>query len=153
MGRVFFVVAVTAALAACQPPTIGGYPDSVDDSVDLPPKPEGPSVTGGGSAGSDGDAGLRPKGKPVVTVTILGAGSVRSTPPGLTCTAGQCSGSFDVGTAVTLTPVPAAGTFFTGWSGACTGAAACAPAIAADVTLSAEFQSVSGTWTGNYTHS
>ncbi|HSB69072.1 MAG TPA: choice-of-anchor tandem repeat GloVer-containing protein [Candidatus Methylomirabilis sp.] len=45
-----------------------------------------------------------------------GAGTVTSSPAGITC-GGTCTVSFAYGTAVTLTPAPAAGCTFTGWSG------------------------------------
>src|SRR5207244_10398538 len=45
-----------------------------------------------------------------------GAGTVTSSPAGITCGA-TCAASFTSGTAVTLTAAPAAGSTFTGWSG------------------------------------
>ena len=53
-----------------------------------------------------------------------GAGTVSSSPAGIDCGV-TCSVSVDDGTAVTLTATADAGSVFAGWSGACTGTAAC----------------------------
>ena len=45
-----------------------------------------------------------------------GTGTMTSSPAGINCTA-NCSGTFNSGTAVTLTAAPAAGSVFAGWSG------------------------------------
>jgi len=61
-----------------------------------------------------------------VTVSAVGpgTGTVTSNPAGINC--GQsCSGTFPSGTSVTLTATAAANSSFAGWSGACTGTAAC----------------------------
>lgn len=50
-----------------------------------------------------------------------GSGVVTSSPSGINC-GSVCSGSFGVGTAVTLTASAEEGSSFEGWSGACTGA-------------------------------
>jgi hypothetical protein len=56
-----------------------------------------------------------------------GAGTVTSSPAGVTCAvqraeiAGTCSANFDEGTTVTLTALAGSGSTFTGWAGACTG--------------------------------
>lgn len=59
-----------------------------------------------------------------LTVTLGGSapGSVYSTPAGIAC-GGDCTESYRRGTAVQLTAVPAGGTSFLGWTGACTGSA------------------------------
>jgi uncharacterized repeat protein (TIGR02543 family) len=58
-------------------------------------------------------------------VTVGGAGTVASSPTGLSCsaTAGNCTQSFDSGTTVTLTATAASGNAFVGWTGACSGSA------------------------------
>jgi hypothetical protein len=75
-----------------------------------------------------------------LTVSIAGpgAGSVTSTPAGIDC-GSVCRGSFDHGTTVSLTPVPAAGMEFTGWSGACSGTGTCSFVIEADRSVVASF--------------
>lgn len=60
-----------------------------------------------------------------VTIKGGGQGSVTAAPSGLTCSGGACSGTYDYATSVTLTPVPATGSHFAGWLGACGGAGAC----------------------------
>lgn len=51
----------------------------------------------------------------------LGTGTVTSSPVGISCTSGAgCTGSFVLGSTVTLTAVPAAGSTFGGWSANCT---------------------------------
>ncbi len=57
-------------------------------------------------------------------VTIVGSGSVASSPAGIACGA-DCSESYSHGTNVTLTPTPGAGSSFSSWGGACSGAGAC----------------------------
>lgn len=59
---------------------------------------------------------------PGVTVTKAGSGSgtVTSSPAGINC-GSVCSTQFAVGTSVTLTAAPAAGSVFASWAGACSG--------------------------------
>ena len=59
-----------------------------------------------------------------LTVTRAGNGTVTSSPAGIACGA-TCSATFNSGTVVTLTAIPAAGSAFSGWSGACSGAGSC----------------------------
>ena len=70
-----------------------------------------------------------------------GSGTVTSSPVGISCGA-TCTATFPANSVVTLTAVPAAGSTFAGWSGACTGSGAC------QVTMSAA-QSVTATFTLN----
>ena len=58
-----------------------------------------------------------------LTKSGTGAGSVTSSPSGLSCTAGctSASASFASTTAITLTAQAASGSTFAGWSGACSG--------------------------------
>ncbi len=60
----------------------------------------------------------------IVSVTGAGSGTVTSVPSGISCHP-TCSSSFTYGTNVALTATPAAGSVFTGWTGACTGTGGC----------------------------
>ena len=52
-----------------------------------------------------------------VTVTVDGAGSVSSTPAGITCPSVACTAQISVSSQVTLTPNLTPGSVFAGWSG------------------------------------
>jgi subtilisin family serine protease len=67
-----------------------------------------------------------------------GAGAVVSSPAGLNCTS-NCSAALDGGTVLTLTAVPATGSRFAGWTGACTGTAACKLTMTAARAVGANF--------------
>jgi M6 family metalloprotease-like protein len=60
-----------------------------------------------------------------------GTGAVTSSPAGISCTlaagtvSGACNADYAAGSTVTLTAAAASGHVFTGWSGACSGTAAC----------------------------
>jgi hypothetical protein len=57
-----------------------------------------------------------------VSVTVSGPGTVTSSPAGINCP-GTCTGTFQG--SVTLTATPSGGAVFKGWTGACSGTAAC----------------------------
>ena len=61
-----------------------------------------------------------------LTVTNVGSGfgTVQSTPSGISCSA-TCSANFGKTSSVNLTAVPAVGSAFMGWSGACSGTGVC----------------------------
>ncbi|GAC1347569.1 MAG: hypothetical protein NVSMB23_27080 [Myxococcales bacterium] len=79
-------------------------------------------------AGPGADAGLT-QAKRTLWVVRSGAGSVRSTPPGIDC-GGTCTADFDRGSTVALTAAPDPGWRFVGWSGACRGSSACTVSLA-----------------------
>lgn len=59
-----------------------------------------------------------------LSVSLAGPGSGSVSGPGISCPS-SCSGSYVPGTTITLTPTPASGWAFTGWSGACSGTGPC----------------------------
>lgn len=67
-----------------------------------------------------------------------GHGSVTSSPAGIHCGA-ACSHGFASGRVVTLTVKPARGSWFTGWSGACSGRHACRVSMTAERAVTAHF--------------
>ncbi len=73
-----------------------------------------------------------------ITTDGSGEGEVVVLPGGTTCT-GTCTETFPEGTEVTLTPSPAAGSAFAGWSGDCGGTGDCALTMDADKAVSATF--------------
>lgn len=83
----------------------------------------------------------------VLTVTVAGTGTGSVSADtgaiaGCAAGAGVCSGSYLRGTAVTLTPTPAAGNAFAGWSGACTGTGTCTVTLARSTSVAARFDPV-----------
>jgi hypothetical protein len=80
---------------------------------------------------------------PVFSITTLrngtGAGTVTSTPAGVSCGA-TCSAGFDDGTRMTLTATPAVGSSFIGWSGGgCAGTGVCTFVLNGAKTITATF--------------
>ncbi len=67
-----------------------------------------------------------------------GTGTVTSSPTGVSCGT-DCSQSYASGTVVTLTRTAAAGSAFTGWSGACTGTGSCQVTMNAAKSVTASF--------------
>ena len=76
--------------------------------------------------------------KYTLTVKRSGSGTVTSSPKGVTC-GSDCKEAYFSGTAVTLTPVPATGYKFAGWSGACTGTTTCTITMSGNKTATATF--------------
>lgn len=96
-----------------------------------------------------GGGGGGPGGSHVVTVDVVGPGSVSSTPAGIDCPSAGCTGTFS--DHVTLYAQPDNGAAFVGWSGACTGSnPSCTLQLDADHTASAMF-AASGQQTLNVT--
>lgn len=62
--------------------------------------------------------------KLTVAKTGNGSGTVDSVPAGISC-GSSCEASYPYGTSITLTPTASTGTTFTGWTGTCSGTAAC----------------------------
>jgi hypothetical protein len=74
-----------------------------------------------------------------VSRTGPGAGTVGSSPVGITCGA-ACTSAFPAGTTVTLAATPNPGSTFAGWSGGgCSGTGTCTVSLAVATTVSATF--------------
>lgn len=109
------------------------------------------TFTGGGDTVSRGVSGSaaaapsRPDSVPPsvrLSVKKKGAGTVTSTPAGIACGT-TCSKMMVGGRPVTLTARANAGSTFTGWSGACSGSAACVVAMNAATAVTATFAKTS----------
>jgi hypothetical protein len=81
-----------------------------------------------------------------LTTTVLGAGSITSSPAGISCGT-DCSEAYTSGTSVTLTATPSSGSTFSGWSGACAGTGSCVVAMSAARAVTATFVGSTGTRT------
>ena len=138
-------------LAGCGAPSID---DSLaTDDVKLPDRAP-PSSSSSTTAPTD-PAPVPPKTESfAVNVTLAGPGkgTITSTPSGVTCTGATCKGTFPKGTSVTLVSAPAPGSLFAGWSGLCTGSATCVAKVDKDLAVTAQLDSIVGTWTGTYTN-
>ena len=78
-----------------------------------------------------------------VTRTGAGSGTVTSSPAGISCGT-SCAAYFPIGSSVTLSAAPAAGSAFAGWGDACAGASpSCTLQVSAPTSVSAAF-SVAG---------
>ena len=75
-----------------------------------------------------------------------GSGTVTSSPVGINCGA-DCSEAYASGTSVTLTASPAAGSTFSGWSGACTGTGSCVVSMTQARSVTATFATAPTTFT------
>jgi len=72
-----------------------------------------------------------------LNVSTTGNGTVTGS-GGIDC-GSTCSATFDDGSQATLSATPGTDSLFAGWSGACTGTAACEIAMSADTSVSARF--------------
>lgn len=70
-----------------------------------------------------------------------GMGAVTSTPAGIDCGT-SCNASYPVGTKVTLSATPAAGSIFASWSGSCTGTGPCELTMDAAKSVTATFEPI-----------
>jgi len=74
----------------------------------------------------------------VITRKGTGVGTVTSTPAGIAC-GSACTETVGAGASVTLGAAAASGSTFSGWSGGCSGGAACTVTLNADTTVIATF--------------
>ena len=147
--RIVAPASLLLVLVACEPAPIGSYPET--DDIRLPNRqPQDDDAPGG----SDGGNSAPSADTFTLTVTLTGAGTgnVTSTPGGVTCAGKTCTGTFASGTEVTLVAAPAAGSIFAGWGGACSGGMSCAPVLNADVAVTANLDTIAGTYSGTYTN-
>ncbi|MCG3116855.1 MAG: PA14 domain-containing protein [Candidatus Manganitrophus sp. SA1] len=145
---------VTSNPAGINCPTDCSEPYTINTTVTLTAAPETDSTFTGWSGG--GCAGTAPCNATVdaaksITATFTlktfaltanktgtGTGTVASSPAGINCGA-DCNASYNAGSQVTLTASPNTDSLFTGWSGACSGTAACVVTIDAAKTATAAF--------------
>ncbi len=78
-----------------------------------------------------------------LTVTVVGAGGVGSTPSGISCPS-DCTEGYAQGTSVLLVATPSAGQQFTGWSGGCSGTGSCTVTMDAATSVTATFAAAPG---------
>jgi hypothetical protein len=93
---------------------IADAPPPIDAGIDGPPAADAPPAL---DAAPDAGPG-------VVAIDFLGAGAGTVAGGGESCTS-DCTRAFAIGVPVTFTATPAQGSFFAGWSGACTGSTGC----------------------------
>jgi len=76
----------------------------------------------------------------ILTVTPRGSGSVTSSPAGINCPSQTCGAQFQIGSTITLTATPNAGSTFTGWTN-CTSTSGntCAVVLNGDINVIATF--------------
>jgi len=74
-----------------------------------------------------------------ITKSGAGSGSVSSSPSGIDCGV-SCSASFSGGTVVSLIATAAPGSYFAGWSGACSGSDSCSVTMDAAKSITAIFK-------------
>ncbi|QOX78508.1 hypothetical protein FY034_06050 [Trichlorobacter lovleyi] len=88
---------------------------------------------------------------PSVTVSVTlagtGSGSIASTPTGMTCSSGSCSGSYPAAAWITLQATPVDGSLFTGWSGTCSGTGSCTVQANSNASVTATFTAIQPTLT------
>ena len=87
-----------------------------------------------------------------LNVSIIGSGTVTSTPSGIDC-GSTCSAEYEYGTTVTLTAIPGSGQSFSGWSGACSGFGPCQVVLNATRDVTATFAQITHTLTVSKTGS
>jgi hypothetical protein len=128
-------VAVVSATEVTAKAPAGTAGSTVDVSVTTP---EGGTS---GTVGADKYTYDIPTQTLSVTKAGTGSGTVTSAPAGINCGA-TCSFAFEQGKEVALAAVPASGSTFAGWSGACTGTGSCRVSMSAAKAVTATFSLV-----------
>jgi hypothetical protein len=82
--------------------------------------------------------GLNPSDLITIGRASNGAGSVASSPAGVSCD-GSCALRLDYPAVYTLTATPATGSSFSGWNGACSGSATCTITVGVSAPVTASF--------------
>jgi hypothetical protein len=127
------------ALAPVQTPVEINTATPVIHTAELSIDPSAAALCFGNTLNADDVEFARPTRTLTVTQAGGGTGAVSGSPAGIDC-GSTCSGSFDFGTAVTLTASATSGSSFSGWGGACSGSAlTCSVTMDGDKTVSASF--------------
>lgn len=79
-----------------------------------------------------------------VTKTGAGSGTVSSSPSGISNCSGTCSANYNSGTSVTLTATPTSGSYFSAWSGDCSGTGTCTVSMTSAKNVTAAFNTSGG---------
>lgn len=80
-----------------------------------------------------------PSSTSLLSVSVVGSGTVTSSPEGLICSSGTCTAAYSTGSTVTLTAQSDKKWKFSGWSGACNGTSECIIQLLTDQTVTATF--------------
>jgi uncharacterized repeat protein (TIGR02543 family) len=75
----------------------------------------------------------------LLTVSVLGSGTVTSSPAGINCPGGACSAVFPLDSSVGLTATPSSGHNFVGWTGCNSTSNTCNVLLTTNVTVTATF--------------
>jgi len=119
---------------------LAGYTSSTDFPTESPYQ----AANAGGA--SDGFVAKMFYGLVAVQKSGAGSGAVTSSPAGIDCGT-TCYANFDEKQKVILTPTPAHGSSFAGWSGDCKGTKTCTLTVTGDKAAGAEFSSTPCTYT------
>lgn len=77
--------------------------------------------------------------KNILTVTVIGNGTVTDSLGLLSCSSGNCAQSYPHGAQISFNPSAASGWYFDGWSGACTGLNSCSITMNGSTSVTATF--------------
>ncbi len=80
----------------------------------------------------------------ILTVSVVGNGTVVSDPSGILCTTGTCSASYETGSTISLRPEAGRKWNFSGWTGACSGTGDCAVQLSSNQAVGATFSKKTG---------